>query len=76
MEFGTPTNGFESTGIQWWNGPDEDLGYVIAYPQSGGTQPTPYGGFGYVQFWRTKTITDQEFIVLLILLLKHRILLM
>lgn len=64
LAIGVPTNGFESTGIQWWNGPDEDLGYVIAYPQSGGTQPTPYGGQGYVQFWRTKTITDQEFIAL------------
>lgn len=64
LAIGVPTSGFESTGIQWWNGPDEDLGYVIAYPQSGGTQPTPYGGQGQVQFWRTKTITDQEFIAL------------
>lgn len=62
LAIGVPTSGFESTGIQWWNGPDEDLGYVIAYPQSGGTQPTPYGGFAYVQFWRTKVFTDQEFL--------------
>ena len=30
LAVGTPTNGFESTGEDWWNGPDEDLGYVIA----------------------------------------------
>jgi hypothetical protein len=64
LAIGVPTSGFESTGIQWWNGPDEDLGYVIAYPQSGGTQPTPYGGQGHVQFWRTKAFTDQEFLAL------------
>jgi hypothetical protein len=28
-------------GVKWWNGPDEDLGYVIAHPVSGNTQPTP-----------------------------------
>jgi len=36
---GTPTSGFVSTGLQWWNGPDEELGYVIAKTFS--TQPTP-----------------------------------
>ena len=29
-----------SEGICWWNGPDEDLGYVIAYSQSDGRHPT------------------------------------
>jgi hypothetical protein len=28
-------------GVTWWMGPDEDLGYVIAVPVSGNTQPTP-----------------------------------
>ena len=28
-------------GITWWMGSDEDLGYVIAHPMSGNTQPTP-----------------------------------
>jgi hypothetical protein len=28
-------------GVTWWNGPDEELGYVIAVPVSGNTQPTP-----------------------------------
>jgi len=36
---GTPTYGFPATGVDWWNGPDEDLGYVIARGSS--AQPTP-----------------------------------
>ena len=39
LSVGYPTTGF--TGMEWWNGPDEDLGYVIAQPVSGDTQPTP-----------------------------------
>jgi hypothetical protein len=32
-------------GLQWWGGPDESLGYVIAVPVSGNTQQTPvFGG--------------------------------
>jgi hypothetical protein len=41
LAVGTPTAGFSATGLQWWNGPDEDLGYVIAQSVSGNTQPTP-----------------------------------
>jgi hypothetical protein len=38
LAVGFPTSGF--TGIDWWNGPDEDLGYVIAQSVSAGNQPT------------------------------------
>ena len=31
-------------GVTWWMGPDQDLGYVIAVPVSGNTQPTPFSG--------------------------------
>ena len=40
LAVGTPTSGFTSN-PQFWNGPDEELGYVIAKPISGNTQPTP-----------------------------------
>ena len=40
LAVGTPTAGFASTGLTWWNGPDEDLGYVIAASVPGNTQPT------------------------------------
>jgi len=35
LAVGIPTSGFTNNPI-FWNGPDEDLGYVIAYPVSGG----------------------------------------
>lgn len=39
---GTPTSGFSSSGVTGWrSGPDEDLGYVIAYTASG---PRTAGG--------------------------------
>jgi hypothetical protein len=39
LAVGTPTSGITNSPI-FWNGPDEDLGYVIAKPISGNTQPT------------------------------------
>jgi hypothetical protein len=44
VSVGTPTIGFESTGLEWWNGPDEDLGYVIALPAPLDNQDTPVPG--------------------------------
>lgn len=69
LSVGFPTSGFESTGLQWWNGPDEDLGYVIAKlsvdingdPQ----QPTPVvGQLGNVGFFRTQSKDDNLFVEL------------
>lgn len=63
LAVGTPTDGFLATGLSWWDGPDEDLGYVIAAPNSGNTQPTPILGVtASVQFFRTKTFVENEFI--------------
>jgi hypothetical protein len=55
LSIGYPISGFTDT-PQYWNGPDEELGYVIAAPVSGNTQPTPlsltwdpnYAGTGIV----------------------------
>ena len=38
LAVGYPTTGY--TGMEWWNGPDEDLGYVIAQPVPDDSQPT------------------------------------
>ncbi len=38
---GTPDVGYEATGLEWWNGPDEDLGYIICEPVPNETQSTP-----------------------------------
>jgi hypothetical protein len=61
LAVGYPTTGY--TGMEWWNGPDEDLGYVIAQPVSGDTQPTPVPGVtGSVGFFRTSGFNDNEFV--------------
>jgi len=64
IAIGYPTSGFTSTGLRWWNGPDEDLGYVIAHTVPSGTQPNPVGVPAYIGFWRTPSKTDNNFISL------------
>jgi len=49
----------------FWNGPDEELGYVIAVPVSGNTQPTPMSGVtASVGFFRTSSKSESLFITL------------
>ena len=65
LAVGTPTAGFSSTGLEWWNGPDEDPGYVIAQSVPGDTQPTPVPGVSAsVGFFRSSALTDPSFISL------------
>ena len=63
LAIGEPSSGFEETGLKWWNGPDEDLGYVIAHQtpigQSGADDTTAYLGF-----LRSTAFTDGSFISL------------
>jgi len=62
LAVGTPTSGF-TINPRFWNGPDEDLGYVIAVPVSGNTQPTPVSGVNAsVGFYRTDSLDDNQFI--------------
>jgi hypothetical protein len=64
LSIGTPTSGITNN-PQYWNGPDEDLGYVIAAPVSGNTQPTEIPGvFASVGFYRTDSFDDNQFIQL------------
>lgn len=50
-------------GVKWWEGPDEDLGYIICQPMSGNTQPTPISGLtASVGFYRTTAFTDSAFL--------------
>lgn len=60
---GTPTSGYTNT-PQFWNGPDEDLGYIIAQPVPSGNQPNPVGGPAYLGFFRTDGKTENKFIEL------------
>jgi cell division septation protein DedD len=62
LSIGVPTSGFTDN-PQYWNGPDEELGYVIAQSVSGNTQPTPIPGvFASLGFFRTSGFGDNEFI--------------
>ncbi len=64
LAVGTPLSGFTDA-PQFWNGPDEDLGYIISLPVSGNSQPTPISGItASVGFYRTSGFVDSEFIQL------------
>lgn len=62
LAIGYPTSGFASTGLKWWNGPDEELGYVIAHQSPLGDQPNQFSIPAYVGFWRSPDLTDPSFI--------------
>ena len=63
LAIGTPTVGFDTTGLEWWNGPDEELGYVISEPVPSDTQPTPIIGVsGSVGFFRSDALTEISFV--------------
>ena len=61
LAVGTPTSGFTGN-PKWWNGPDEDLGYVICRPNTNGNQPNPGSLPAFIRFSRSKLKTDQSFI--------------
>ena len=63
LSVGIPISGF-TTSPQFWNGPDEELGYVIAHPTPSGFQPNPVLIPAYLGFWRTLDLTDGSFISL------------
>jgi hypothetical protein len=67
IAIGTPSAGFAATGKTWRRGPDEDLGYVIAYTTTeprtagGGTEIISGTDIGYK---RSSAKTDNSFITL------------
>jgi hypothetical protein len=62
LAVGFPDYGFTND-PQFWNGPDEELGYTIALPVSGNTQPTPIPGVtASVRFIRSGALTEESFL--------------
>lgn len=59
---------YTNVNLQWWNGPDEDLGYVIAYVDPSGDRPNaPERTFSTnyvcnIGFFRSAAKTDQSFV--------------
>ena len=58
---GVPLTGYTNS-PQFWNGPDQDLGYVIAQPVPTGNQPNPVGTPAYLVFFRTDGKTKNKFL--------------
>jgi hypothetical protein len=70
-QYGTLSVGFQDqpygespSGLKWWEGPDEDLGYCIGTSLPTGGRLGPDGIYGDVTFWRTQTFSDSQFITL------------
>ena len=64
LSIGAPISGFTNN-PQYWNGPDEELGYVIAQSVYGNTQPTPLSGVtASVGFFRSNLLTENSFVSL------------
>ena len=61
---GTPSNGYDSTGLKWWAGPDEDLGYVIAKADVAGQHRGADNIQAYLGFRRSAAKTEASFIEL------------
>ena len=55
LAIGLPTDGYSATGLDWYHGPDEDLGYIIGYYN--GNAPT---------FWRSSTKDEGGFLALFV----------
>ena len=59
VNYSPSTNG----GVRFWMGPDEDLGYVVGVPVSGGTQTTPVAGVNaFLGFIRSTLKTEASFL--------------
>ena len=49
-------------GLQWWGGPDETFGWVIAHTDPTGGHNGEPGIPAYLGFWRSSGLTDSDFL--------------
>jgi hypothetical protein len=64
ISYGTPDGRFENSPLKWWNGPDEDLGYVITYEDTNGQHIGADGIQAYLGFKRSIAKTEASFLEL------------
>lgn len=64
ISYGTPDSGFQYSELKWWNGPDEDLGYVITSPDPEGLHIGGDGIQAFLGFRRSDEKTETSFITL------------
>jgi len=62
LSVGTPSSGFTNS-PKFWNGPDQDLGYVIAHEDPSGSHNGNPGNIpAYIGFWRSPLKTEESFL--------------
>jgi hypothetical protein len=61
---GKPTSGFNSINVDWWGGPDEDLGYVVCLVDTINKRNSPIGILSNIGFKRSTELTEESFIQL------------
>jgi hypothetical protein len=61
---GGPIGGYAGTGLQWWNGPSESGGWIIAQEVPANDQPTPVppSVTASVGFWKSSALTELSFL--------------
>ena len=64
LYFGNENTLLEVGGVKWWNGPDEDSGYIIAYEDASGNHIGADGVQAYLGFRRSTAKTEASFIQL------------
>jgi hypothetical protein len=64
LYFGNENTLLEVGGVKWWNGPDEDSGYVIAYEDAAGGHIGADSVQAYLGFKRSAAKTEASFIQL------------
>ena len=52
----------EYGGIHWWNGADEEQGYIIGTDVPTEDWPSPIGNVGSVKFWSTLNFVESDFV--------------
>jgi len=59
-----PSGGYGGTGLQWWNGPSESGGWIIAQEVPANNQPTPVppSVTASVGFWKSSALTELSFL--------------
>lgn len=64
IAYGVPSAGYDSTGLKWWAGPDEDLGYIIAKEDAVGQHVGGDNETAFLGFRRSIAKTEASFIEL------------
>lgn len=64
IAYGVPSAGYDSTGLKWWAGPDEDLGYIIAKEDAAGQHNGADSQTAYLGFRRSTEKTEASFVQL------------